>query len=77
MSKAVRKNSLDLLGHKNKDEILLYISEAKIEIYFNYIISYETKSFSEFNTNDDLLGIIKNGGGNEEFDSERKSSGSS
>ena len=30
MSKHVRKNSLDMVVHKNRDEILLYISEAKI-----------------------------------------------
>ncbi len=39
----MRKGSLDEINHKNKDEILYYVSEAKVEIYPQCIICYDPK----------------------------------
>lgn len=41
----MRKGSLDEISHKNKDEILYYVSEAKVEIYSQCIICYDPKFY--------------------------------
>lgn len=59
MSKRGMTNNLDMLAHKNKQEILLYISEVRIQIYSHYLIAYDSDCYGDSTRSEEIAELFK------------------